>query len=68
MVITLYDYIEYMMKTAEFISKIEGDINPSDPLTVYKTKTSVFTPKIAKLESNEFKITPNAAFKVRACC
>jgi hypothetical protein len=57
-----------MIKAAEFISKIEGDINLQDPLSAYKNKTSVFTPKIAKLETTEFKITPNSAFKVRACC
>jgi hypothetical protein len=64
----LSDYVDYMIKAAEFISKIEGDINLQDPLSAYKNKTSVFTPKIAKLETTEFKITPNSAFKVRACC
>ena len=57
-----------MIKAAEFISKIEGDINLQDPLSAYKNKTSVYTPKIVKMETTEFKITPNSAFKVRACC
>ena len=44
--ITLSDYVDYMMKVANFVAKIEGDINLNDPLSVYKNKTSVFAPKI----------------------
>jgi hypothetical protein len=66
--LSLYDYVDYMFKVADFTSKIDGDITLGKPLSDYKTQTSVFTPKIKKLEDTEFKITPNSAFKVRACC
>ena len=66
--ITLQDYLDYMFKVADFTSKIDGEITTGKSLSDYKTQTSVFTPKIKKLEDTEFKITPNSAFKVRACC
>ena len=44
--VTLYDYLEYIAKAANFISKINGEITDETLLEKYKTRTTVFSDKI----------------------
>jgi len=49
---TIKNIVELVYDTANYISKISGDIDPDNKkLKDYKTKTEVFNPLIAKKES-----------------
>ena len=62
------DLVQFVHQLVKYTSKINGDINLDDvKLENYKTKTTTFTPLIAKKETNNFTFTAASAFKLRPC-
>lgn len=63
---TLENFVRYLYKSAEFVSKISGPIE-SVILKTYAQQTKVHQLPIVNKETNSFKVRPGAMFKLRCC-
>lgn len=62
------DLVQFVHQLVKYTSKINGEIDLSDVnLEKYKSKTTTFTPVVAKKETNNFKFTASSAFRLRPC-
>lgn len=65
---SIKDLVTFVHQLVKYTSKINGDIDLADTnLEKYKSKTTIFTPAIAKKENNSFKFTAQSAFALRPC-
>lgn len=65
---TIKELLDNLPKVVNFVSKIQGDIDPLADLKIYKPQLDVFNTAIQKNESTRFKIRSGQAFMTRACC